>query len=284
VPGRKLPLIKAWQKHASDELETITECANKWPSANIGIATGVKSGVIVTDVDKKEGKDGQATLDALTKKGRTLPSSPIVLTPTGGRHHFYRAVPGIKNVVEMQGSRGIGSGIDVRADGGFAVAPPSALVEWRSADGTLIHGAGQYRWLVPPMTADYPRLPNWAVQMLLPKPTPARKPTILPSPQDAEGYRRQALADLHELRRVVSGLTDGRHQAPFSMACVIGKYRAHGFLSDTEIEDALLDASTANGALSKYALKDLRSQIRNGLRKAHADGLPPLARIHRRTS
>jgi hypothetical protein len=82
----------------------------------------------------------------------------------------------------------------------------------------------------------------------------------------------------------VSGLTDGRHQAPFSMACVIGKYRAHGFLSDTEIEDALLDASTANGALSKYALKDLRSQIRNGLRKAQADGLPPLARIHRRTS
>jgi hypothetical protein len=108
----------------------------------------LKSGVIVIDVDKKEGKDGQATLDALTKKGRTLPSSPIVLTPTGGRHHFYRAVPGIKNVVEMQGSRGIGSGIDVRADGGFAVAPPSALVEWRSADGTLIHGAGQYRWLV----------------------------------------------------------------------------------------------------------------------------------------
>jgi hypothetical protein len=39
VPGRKLPLIKAWQKHASDELETITEWANKWPSANIGIAT-----------------------------------------------------------------------------------------------------------------------------------------------------------------------------------------------------------------------------------------------------
>jgi Bifunctional DNA primase/polymerase, N-terminal len=103
VSGRKLPLIKAWQRQASDELEVITAWADRWPDANIGIATGVKSGVIVIDVDKKECKDGQATLDALTKKGRTLPSSPIVLTPTGGRHHFYRAVPGIKNVVEMQG-------------------------------------------------------------------------------------------------------------------------------------------------------------------------------------
>jgi hypothetical protein len=70
---------------------------------------------------------------------------------------------------------------------GLAVAPPSTL-----------NDAGMYRWLVPPMTANFPRLPDWAVQMLLPKPTPARKPAVLTSPQDAEGYRRQALADLHE--------------------------------------------------------------------------------------
>ena len=80
----------------------------------------------------------------------------------------------------------------------------------------------------------------------------------------------------------MSHMADGRHQAPFAKACAIGKYRAHGFLSDAEIEGAFLDASAANGALSKYAIRDLQSQIRNGLRKAQADGLPPLARVHRR--
>jgi Bifunctional DNA primase/polymerase, N-terminal len=283
VPGRKLPLINAWQKQASDDLEIITAWSKQCTKANIAIVTGTMSGVIVIDIDMKEGKNGQATLDALAKEGKVLPPSPIAITPSGGRHRLFRAVPGIRNVVEFQSGRGIGLGIDVRADGGFAVMPPSVLSEHRSQDGkTLIHGAGPYRWLVPPMRADFPRLPDWAVKMLTLKPPPPHKPTVLPSPQDADGYRRQALADLHELRRTVSQMADGRHQAPFSKACAIGKYRAHGFLADAEIEAALLDACAANGALSKYAMRDLQTQIRNGLRKARADGLPPLARAHRR--
>ena len=35
VPGRKLPLIKAWQKQASDDLDTITAWSKQWPNANI---------------------------------------------------------------------------------------------------------------------------------------------------------------------------------------------------------------------------------------------------------
>jgi hypothetical protein len=65
------------------------------------------------------------------------------------------------------------------------------------------------------------------------------------------------------------------------MACRVGKYQAHGFLSSAEIEGALLNASASNGALTKYALKDLTKQIANGLRRAQSDILPPLARIHR---
>lgn len=276
VPGRKLPLIKAWPQAASDDLETITEWAKRWPKANIAVATGKASGVLVIDIDMKDGKNGQASLDELAKQGKTLPSSPITITPSGGRHRYYRFAPGVVNTVEItKDGRGIGKGIDVRSDSGLATAPPSELVQCNE------HGAGRYTWLVPPMTADFPRLPEWAVKMLLPRPRPERKPVVLPSPLDAEGYRRQALADLHELVRTMSSLTDGRHQAPFAIACQIGKYQAHGFLRDTEIEAALLDASANNGALSKYAAKDLASQIRNGLRRAQVDGLPPLARVHR---
>src|SRR5262244_1848583 len=47
--------------------------------------------------------------------------------------------------------RGLGPGIDVRADGGFVVAPPSELPN------------GRYRWLIPPMTTEFPTLADWAV-------------------------------------------------------------------------------------------------------------------------
>lgn len=276
VPSRKLPLIKAWQNVATDDAEEIAAWAEQWPTANIGIATGTKSGVIVIDIDRKDGKDGLVALDGLAKQGEVLPPSPIAITPTGGQHRYFRAVAGIRNAMEVaRDGRGLGRGIDVRADGGFVVAPPSVLIDCAA------HGAGQYCWRVPPMTSEFPRLPEWAVKRLSPQPTPPRQPVPIPSPIEAEGYRRQALSDLHELTAMMSSLKDGRHQAPFSMACRIGKYQAHGFLTEAEIERAFLNASANNGALSKYAIHDLTSQVRNGLRRAKADGLPPLASVHR---
>jgi hypothetical protein len=119
------------------------------------------------------------------------------------------------------------------------------------------------------------------IEALKPRPQPKLPPFRLSVPEAAQGYRRQALADLHELTLSVSNLTDSHHTAPFSIACRIGKYCAHGVLNDDEIEGALMSASAANGALSKYAVKDLRAQSRNGLRRAAKDPLPPLARVDR---
>jgi hypothetical protein len=160
APGMKVPLIEEWQKQASDDADIIGAWASMWPDANIAIATGKASGVLVIDLDVKEGKDGHATIAALAKQGKRLPPSPAALTPSGGRHLFFRMVPGIRNCVEKQGGRGLGSGVDVRAEGGYVVAPPSRLVEYKA------HGAGTYRWLFPPMSPEFPKLPDWAVKML----------------------------------------------------------------------------------------------------------------------
>jgi len=116
------------------------------------------------------------------------------------------------------------------------------------------------------------------IQALQPKPEPKRLPSTPIDVGNLSGYRRQAVTDLQELAQQMAQIGDGRHTAPFSMACRIGKYRAHGFLTDDEIESAFIEASRANGALSKYAVKDLMAQIRNGLRRATSDQLPPLSR------
>lgn len=101
----------------------------KWPNANIGIATGAESGLLVVDVDKRDG--GWATLGELDRTLGFNYDTLKVLTPTGGAH-FYFSHPGVP-VPNSAGA--MGPGVDVRGDGGMVVAPPS-----RHANG------GTYRW------------------------------------------------------------------------------------------------------------------------------------------
>lgn len=97
----------------------------KNPDANIGIATGEASGIVVLDVD---GKDGFTAL-----AGRTLPATPSVTTGRiDGGTHFYFTHPGgkVKNSVGK-----LGKGLDIRGDGGYVIAPPSrhqsgAFYQW----------------------------------------------------------------------------------------------------------------------------------------------------------
>ena len=73
------PLITEWQHKATCDPKQIKEWWATWPEANVAIATGVASGVIVVDVDMKNGKNGKATLSALVKQH-------------GGLHHPKGAV------------------------------------------------------------------------------------------------------------------------------------------------------------------------------------------------
>jgi len=97
-----------------------------WPDANIGIVTGKISGVMVLDIDSKE---------ALKTVRKFLPgykSVPRAKTGKGWHLFFKRPGKGIRNHV------GLIPGLDIRADGGYVVVPPS------------IHESGkEYRWEVP---------------------------------------------------------------------------------------------------------------------------------------
>jgi hypothetical protein len=89
--------------------------------ANVGIVTGSVSGLIVLDIDPRHG--GDATLQGLVNKYGDLPVTVGSKTGGGGRHIFL-AHPG-KGIKIASKAAVLGPGIDIRADGGYVVAPPS---------------------------------------------------------------------------------------------------------------------------------------------------------------
>ncbi|MEI6502612.1 MAG: bifunctional DNA primase/polymerase [Armatimonadota bacterium] len=119
----KLPRINDWPNAASTDSEIISGWWAQWPTANIGIATGARSGIVVLDVDidPDKGIDGEASLAALEAKYGPSPETRQVRTGRGGRHLYFKH-PG--HLVQTRAGS-LGPGLDVRGDGGLVIAPPS---------------------------------------------------------------------------------------------------------------------------------------------------------------
>lgn len=137
----KHPRTRAGFKDASIDPKQITRWWTKYPDASIGIATGTRSNVVVLDVDDRHG--GPETLDTLVSLAGPLPLTLTALTGNGVHYHF-RAPE-----VPLRSNTGIlGPGIDIRADGGYVVVPPS-----RHATGK------KYEFIDP--EAELAPLPSW---------------------------------------------------------------------------------------------------------------------------
>lgn len=133
LPKDKKPCIaNGFLKATTDEAQ-IETWWNHWHDANIGIATGQKSGgvcVIDMDLDEEEGKNGIKTLkDWQDSYGKIKPSA-TVMTGRKGLHYYFKATEEVKCRINLL------PGVDIRGDGGYVVAPPS------------IHSNGnQYEWV-----------------------------------------------------------------------------------------------------------------------------------------
>lgn len=109
----KHPRISQGRNGASTDPETISRWWDVWPDANIGIATGKESGLVVLDVDDG-GEDSLA--------GKPLPDTIEQITGSGGRHLIYSRP---SDDFRYKTRTKILPGLDSRADGGYIVAPPS---------------------------------------------------------------------------------------------------------------------------------------------------------------
>ena len=150
-PG-KHPRTKNGFKDATVDLRQIDAAWTDCPDANIGIATEA-SGLVVFDVDDPKG--GSATLNALATKNGALPEVNVV--KTGNGRHIWLAKPEGCGFVKSSKNDG---GLDVRADGGYVVAPPSLhysgqRYEWERR-GTLVNA--------PPWALDWANRGNGAAR------------------------------------------------------------------------------------------------------------------------
>ena len=195
---------------ATCEPDDVVNYWNKWPNANVAVVTGPQSGIWVLDIDTPEGhaRDGFASLAALVAEHGPLPETLTAESPSGSRHLYFNwpSAGGIRNTTNVPGP-----GLDVRAEGGMVIAPPSV-----KPDG------GRYIWVNASPVAD---APQWLLDLVTPDapqmPAPRRAtPPALGEVEElltyidpnAGGYKhwQTILSAIHD---AFGGSDDGMHLA-----------------------------------------------------------------------
>ena len=95
-------------------LEQVDAWWRMWPDANVGIVTGVVSGVAVLDVDPRSG--GDRSFRSVVDRYGMLPVTPEVHTGGGGTHLWFGvdAEVGADHVAPL--AHGGGKGVDTVDD------------------------------------------------------------------------------------------------------------------------------------------------------------------------
>lgn len=136
----KIPLTEHGSHDASRDAAQIRSWWERWPNANIGIATGKINRLYVIDADQDErkGKYGLQSIKQWERRNGDLPDTCMVNTGRGGKHWYYF------DNAEHPNANDIINDVDVRGEGGYVVAPPSvhpetgAMYEW--ANHSILDG------------------------------------------------------------------------------------------------------------------------------------------------
>lgn len=168
----KIPLI-GWSKYRTVKptVEEVTQWFAQFPTANIGLITGESTDVVVIDIDPRHNGTDEDFKDIKTVKSKT---------GGGGFHLFFKYEAGLVN------KAGIKEGIDVRAEGGYVVLPPS------------IHESGnKYEWINSPDTTPLAPLPDFVKNWFKKSKTNSKSnwnPNILDGTK--EGNRNESAASV----------------------------------------------------------------------------------------
>lgn len=251
----KTPRCPHGLKDATADPAVVSAWWDRWPSANIGFATGPASGLLVLDIDCKL-EDGHASLSALERQsGFQLPHTWRDETPSGGAHVYFRhprdRAP--RNRVRFR------PGLDIKAAGGSIAVPPS-----RRADGV-------YRWTEHPLATPLAEAPVWLLDVIDPPaaPRPPAPPIRVGSLDRLARYAAAAIdGECRELASMAPNT--GRNLRLFMAAARLGELVGAGVLSETVVVDALEGAGRDCGLVQEDGRHAVLASIRSGLNRGIA--------------
>jgi Bifunctional DNA primase/polymerase, N-terminal len=145
--GTKKPAVDEWKplQARQPERDEVAHWYQAAPTSGVAIICGRVSGLVVVDVDPRNGGDE-------TMRAYAWPATVEGITGGGGRHLFF-ACP-----AERMPAKGIfGRGVEVQAEGSYVIAPPT------------VHPNGTpYRWRPGHAPSEIPAaaLPAFVVQAL----------------------------------------------------------------------------------------------------------------------
>jgi hypothetical protein len=258
-PGHKIGKhpLGAVAPNGIDNATTDTTIIRRWfkryPRANLAVATGPESDLLVLDVD---GLEGERSLMELERRHGPLPELYPMQWTGGGRGGWqaFFAYPQGRKVGNSGGK--LGPKLDTRGARGYALIPPSVTIgfyEW-AAD----HKPGN----VPPNDA-----PSWLLELLDPpaQPEPTRETWIGHSNAEGDRYLLRALEA--ELALVASAPEGRRNDQLNESAFNLFRFSAEGRLAADAVAHGLKAAARHAGLNAREITSTLRSAAtRRGVR------------------
>ena len=229
-PAGQAPLVRHGLHDATCDPAQLEDWWQRWPHANLGLATGIIFDAL--DVD------GPAGLAALRQLARTVDlrlPGPRVATGGGGWHHWFTPT-GLGN----RPPRGLAH-VDWRGIGGCVLAPPSRHISGR-----------QLPLAVRPRPGAATRGPGCPARAARPRPAnhhPTNGPDRVGRPERPPAlghpYGRRVLAD--ELAALGRATPGQRNRTLNRCAFKVYRYVAGGVLDEEDVTAAFTEAALTIG-------------------------------------
>lgn len=231
IPKGKAPLTANGVKDATNDLKQISEWWERWPTANIGLATG-RSGLVVVDIDD---------VDALAALSKPLPNTLAATTGGGGYHLFYKAPAWeLRPSVGYLPGLGKTAGIDLRAGESYVILPPS------------VHPSGDfYNWVVGSPQEPAP-CPTW----LREQPKPEREAV---EPANPTAYAAGALRNT--LQRIKEASNGERNHTLNREVFSLRRFIQSGQLDQMTVYRESMKAAVAAGLSEYEAARTIQSAL-----------------------
>ncbi len=236
----KRPLVSGGFKAATLIPDQIKAWWGNHPGALIGIPTGAQSGIVVLDVDVKNGIDGNESLRNLAHEFDTK----TVSTPSNGLHYYFEYDS--NNPVRCSAGA-LGPGLDVRGDGGYVIAYGS------------VSSKGTYSLLLDQPLA---LCPEWISRH-------KERSRAESSPVYTEDQiKPTAQTELRRQIELVENAQPGQRNTALNRAAfLLGTQVGAGVLCEADVCRELIDAARVCGLVQEDGQPSVFATIKSGMEK-----------------